>query len=478
MPGTPSARRARLNRARAKIDETLFPHPAPPLRQVPRWETAALTTALIALGVVLAVLRLGWSASLNSIWAEDGPIYLQEALGKGFWDAIFTTYAGYLVLVPRLIAEAATAVPLDQAAAAISIVSALFAVLSGLAVWLGCSGHVRNPYLRGGLVLATVLAASAGQETLLSAAYVPWYMLVGSFWLLFWRPQTAWGAALGGLFLLATGLSTPGVWFFMPVALLRAATARNEKDAILVGSFILGAVIQISVMLGQEQGESLWTSHIWTAYVQRVVDGGLLGQRLGGNLWEELGWGFLSPFFALVVVGFAWGIWRSAPGPRWFALIAIVSSLAIFVLSVYQRSVGLNVFWSEGDSGGTSSRYVFVPALLLISAAVVLVDGYLRRRARTGFAWPVAATLAVILVAVVSSYDMRGGGFREAPYWDDALQQAAEKCQATGEEVAGIATSPEPFGVQVPCEEVESFANATQTNPARLARASSAATGE
>lgn len=478
MPGTPSARRARLDQARAKIDETLFPHPAPRTREDPGWKTTGLFGGLIALGVVLAMLRLGRLASLNTVWAEDGPVYLQEAFNASFLDAILTPYAGYLVLVPRLIAEAATLAPLEHAAAAVSLVSALFAVLSGVAVWFGSSGHVRNPYLRGGLVLATVLAASAGQETLLSAAYVPWYMLVGSFWLLFWRPQTAWGAALGGLFLLATGLSTPGVWFFMPVALLRAATARNEKDAILVGSFVLGAVIQLSVMLGQEQGESLWTSHIWTAYLQRVVDGGLLGQRLGGNLWEELGWNFLGPFVVVVAWGLAWGIWRAAPGPRWFAVIAVVASLAIFVISVYQREVGLNVFWSEGDSGGTSSRYVFVPALLLISAAVVLVDGALRSRGRAGFSWPVAATLAVILVAVASSYDMRGGGFREAPYWEDALRQAAEECQETGAEVAGIPTSPEPFGVQVSCEEIESFANATQTNPARLARASSAATGE
>jgi hypothetical protein len=477
MPGTPSARRERLDQLRAKIDETLFPQPDPPTHRLSPGKAGALTAGLLALGVVLAMLRLGRLASLNTVWAEDGPVYLQEAFNDSFFGAIFTPYAGYLVLVPRLIAEVATLAPLEHAAAAVSLVSALVAVLSGLAVWCGCSGHVRNLYLRGGLVLATVLAASAGQETLLSAAYAPWYMLVGSFWLLFWRPQTTWGAALGGLFLLATGLSTPGVWFFMPVALLRAAAARNEKDAILVGSFFLGGVIQLSVMLGQEQGESLWTSHIWTAYLQRVVDGGLLGQRLGGNLWEELGWNFLGPFVVVVAWGLALGIWRAAPGPRWFAVIAVLGSAAIFIVSVYQREVGLNVFWSEGSSGGTSSRYVFVPALLLISAIVVLVDGALRRRARTAFSWPVAAASAVIVLAVVTSFDMRGGGFRESPYWEDALRRAADECQATGE-VAGIPTSPEPFGVQISCEEIESFANATQTNPARAASASSAATGE
>jgi len=479
MPGTPPLPpRARLDRTRANLGEALFPQPAPPARQVPRWEAAALIVALLALGTVLVLLRLGWSTSLNTIWSEDGPIYLEGALTNGFWDAIFTPYAGYLVLVPRLIAEVATLVPLEQAAAAISIVSAMFAVLSGLAVWHGCSGHVRNPYLRGGLVLATVLAAGAGQETLLSAAYVPWYMLVGSFWLLFWRPRTIGGATAGGLFMLATGLSTPGVWFFMPVALLRAATARDARDAILVGFFMLGAVAQVPVVLGQEQGEPIWLWHVLPAYLQRVVDGGLLGQRLGGNLWEVFGRPFVIALSAAVAAVLGWGIWRAAPGPRWVAIIATATSLAMFLISVYQRSVAPTILWTSGSSGGTASRYVLVPALLLISAGVVLVDGALRHRAPSKLPRLAAATLAVIVLAVATSYDMRGPQFRGRPYWEDALRQAATQCRAEGAELAGIATSPPPFGVQVPCSQVSSFAKETSAKPTREARASRAVSGE
>jgi hypothetical protein len=446
----------------------LFPEAPRSERTVPRWEVAGVVAALLVLGTVLALLRLGFSDSLNTIWAEDGPVYLQGALTEGFWHAVFQPYAGYLVVVPRLIAEVAGIFPLDQAAAAISIISAFFAALSGLAVWVGCGGHVRNPYLRGGLALATVLAAAAGQEVLVSAAYVPWYMLFGSFWLLFWRPRTVGGAAVGGLFLLATGLSTPGVWFFMPVALLRTVSFRDLRDAALLGPFFLGASVQVPVILAQEQGESLWTSHIWTAYLQRVLDGGLFGQRLGGNLWSDFGWPFLVVLLAAVIIGLAWGLWRSAPGPRWLGAIAVLTSFGMFVLSVYQRSVGENIFWSPGTSGGTASRYVLVPALLLVSAGVVFVDEALRRRPATarGFSWPVAAALALIVVAVVTSFDMRSSEFRGRPYWDDALREAATKCVAEGEETAGIATAPEPFGVQVPCRQVSSYAAAGTRAPA------------
>jgi hypothetical protein len=446
----------------------LFPEAPRGERAVPRWEVGGLVAALLVLGTVLALLRLGFSDSLNTIWAEDGPIYLQGALTEGFWHAVFQPYAGYLVVVPRLIAEAAGLFPLDQAAAAISIISAFFAALSGLAVWVGCGGLVRNPYLRGGLALATVLAAAAGQETLVSAAYVPWYMLFGSFWLLFWRPRTVAGAAAGGLFLLATGLSTPGVWFFMPVALLRALSFRDLRDAALLGPYFLGALVQVPVILAQEQGESLWTSHIWTAYLQRVLDGGLFGQRLGGNLWSDLGWPFLIVLLVAVIAGLAWGLWRSEPGPRWFGVIAVLTSFGMFVLSVYQRSVGENIFWSSGSSGGTASRYVLVPALLLLSTGVVFVDAALRRRPETArrFSWPVAATLALLAVAVVTSFDMQASEYRGRPYWDDALREAATKCVAEGEETAGIATSPAPFGVQLPCQQVSSYAEAGTRAPA------------
>jgi hypothetical protein len=464
MPGRETSAAIRLGSLRDRLDRSLFP--APPRlepRRLTRVEATVVIVALLTVGVILALLRLGWSASLNTVWAEDGPIYLQAALTQDFLHAVFSPYAGYLVVVPRLIAEVATLVPLKYAPATISIVSALVAALSGLAVWQASEGHVRDPYLRGGLALATLLAATAGQETLDSAAYAPWYMLIASFWLLFLRPRTIWGACLAGSFLLLTGLSTPGVWFFLPLAGLRVLALRDRRDAIVLGSYAVGAAVQVPVVLGQQQGESEWATEIWTGFMQRVVDGGVFGQRLGGNLWADLGWPFLIVLGVAVLIGLAIGLRKSVPAASWFAALAIPTGIVMFLASVYQRDVVSNIFWSAGSSGGTASRYVLVPSLLLISAAVVLVDGTIRNRDKRGhFSWAVAATVAVLLLAIVTSFDMRDSAARGAPYWDDALRHAAVKCLANEEEVAGITTAPAPFGVQIPCEEVSSFAPATR----------------
>jgi hypothetical protein len=135
----------------------------------------------------------------------------------------------------------------------------------------------------------------------------------------------------------------------------------------------------------------------------------------------------------------------------------------MFILSVYQRTVGPNIFWSPSVSGGTSSRYVMVPALIFLSAFVVTLDGVVRHRTRSFLHdwrnWLVAGMVGLMLLAVVVSFDMTNPA-RSKPYWHEALTTAADQCVSKGEEGVGIATSPAPFGVYVKCSEIESFAAA------------------
>ena len=130
----PAAARERVLALRRRLDDSLFPDAEPTSLPIGRAEAALLVGALLTLAVVAQLARLGFSASLNSLWAEDGQIFLQGALTHGL-DQIGAEYSGYIVLLPRLIAEAATLAPLRDAAAVVSILSALAIGLSGLAVW-------------------------------------------------------------------------------------------------------------------------------------------------------------------------------------------------------------------------------------------------------------------------------------------------------------------------------------------------------
>lgn len=450
--------RTRLAGLRAQLDRSLFLESPAPSWRLAGWQKAALVIAFVAVGVVLQLLRIGWSASLDSLWAEDGPIFLQASLFQGFADAVFTPYAGYLVVVPRLIGEGANLLPLEDAAAAISILSAIVVALSGLAVWFAASGHIRNPYLRGTLVALTVLTPVASLESIDSAAYVAWYMLFATFWLLLWRPRTTWGAALGALFVLATALSSPGVWFFLPVAALRALAVRDRRDLTILAAYFLGGAIQLPV-LAANQGEAVdpsWTSEIWAAYVQRVVDGAAFGQELGGSLWAHLGVPFLLGLCLAAAIALVALLHRSGATGRWLAAIAIPTSLVVFAFSVYQRAVGDQMGWAAGSFNGAGGRYTIVPALLLVGAALALIeDSPWKQRRRGGLSWAGWLAALVLLVGLIGSFDERDEATRGTPAWKTALRGATATCAAEGVSEVSVATSPPSFGMLVPCARLD-----------------------
>lgn len=466
MAGRPTSSRSlgeKLHTLRGHLNRSLFPSAPASEARVGWWERLVLVLALLAIAVILQLLRVGPSAALNSLWAEDGQILLGGAMAESFWHAIVSTYAGYLLLVPRLIAEVANLFPLQDAPAAIAILSGIVVALSGLAVWFASAAHIRNPYLRGTLVALTILCPVAGLESVASASYVLWYMLFATFWLLLWRPRTTRGAALGSLFILATALSTPGVWFFAPLAALRAIAVRDRRDLAIVGSYAIGAAVQVPVVAFNSEAavEPLWTSDIWTTYVQRVIDGAALGEHLGGGAWVQFGWPFLIALLVAGVVGLAIGAARSNATARYFAAIAIPTSLLMFVVSVYQRAVGSQMMWPADTHFGDGGRYAIVPALLLVSVALVLIDRSAQKRAHPSrISWVGIAATAVLLLGIATSFDVRYPAARGIPAWDDALRSASASCASEDLLEATVPTSPPGFGVVLPCDRLASFSDA------------------
>ena len=447
----------RLRRLRGQLDSTLFLSAPPSRNSLASWEKAAILLSFLALGVVLQLFRLGPSNAFHSVWAEDGPVFLQGAMTHGFLDSLTSTYAGYLVVVQRLIGEVGDLAPLRDAPAAISLTSAFVVALSGVVVWVASAGHIRNPYLRGTLVALTVLSPVASLEALASGTYVSWYMGFGVFWLLLWRPRTTWGAALGGLFILATGLSSPAIVFFLPLAALRAVAIRDRRDALLVGSFALAAAIQLPVTaLSDETGPTpTWTVDILTTFLQRVVDGSVLGEALGGTAWEQFGWAFLIAISLATALYLLLAASRATSG-RLLAAIAVATAIAMFVVSAYQRAVGTAMMWPAGLHHGLGGRYAIIPSLLLISAAFILLEGRRTRRRPYGLSPLALATVAVLGVALASSFDVRDSSARGTPAWDASLEASAAGCRAQSLTEAAVAISPPGWGMTISCERLES----------------------
>jgi hypothetical protein len=456
----PSRPREAIAVLRRHLDRSLFTEGPDPTGGLDRIGLTIVVVAFLVIATILQILRVGAGDAVNSLWAEDGPIFLSGALHFSFFTNLFQTYAGYLVIVPRLVGAVGAAVPLKDAPAAMAIVSGLIVGVCGIVVWVASGSMIRNPYLRGTLALLTVLAPTASLESVDSGTYVLWFMLFASFWVLMWRPRTTTGAVLGGLFVLLTGLSSPEIWFFAPVALLRLIALRDRRDVLVLGGWVIGAVTQVPAYAfsNEPQIEPLWTHHIFTALLQRVLDGAALGERLGGVGWDGLGWGLLIFLLVLTVVGMALGLRGVEARARWLAGLGVLIGVVMFCLSVYQRAVGAEIYWPANVHFGDAGRYTIVPALLLVSIALALLDQQLRRPGDTWLPrlapWLAGLTLGVLLVGMAVSFDVSGSAVRGTPHWSEALETGARECRdTTGLAEVSVPTSPPGFGLNVPCAE-------------------------
>jgi hypothetical protein len=405
---------------------------------------------------VLQLARIGWTGSLDALWAEDGPIYLAGAIEGGFLDAITTEYAGYLVLVPRLIGEVGAALPLRDAPAAMAITSAVFVALSGLAVWYAAAGHIASPLLRGALAALTVLTAVGGTETIVSTANVPWFMLIACFWLLLWRPRSNWSAALGAAFIALTALSTPGTLFFLPLAILRAFAVRDGRDLAIVGGYFGANLVQLyAIARSDYEGvDPVWTGDVWDVLLQRVADGAVFGLRLGGEIWALLGWPFLILLTLALLGGLALGAWRSAPGVRWLAGLTIPIAIVMFVVSIYQRAVAIPMLWHDGTWIADAGRYAVVPVMLLVGLVFAIVDRGWRERNWRERPWLGIAVVAVILISGLVSLPARNVLGRGTPPWSASMDKAERTCSAAPGSAAVFDISPPGFAFQLPCSTV------------------------
>lgn len=437
-----------IRRLRDVLNRVVFlPSPSATLR-FKGWEGAVVLISFLALAIVLQVLRIGPSSALHSLWAEDGPVFLEKAMTHDFLSALTTPWSEYLVVTQSLIGEVGTLVPLRDAPAAMNLTAALVVALSGLAIWFASAAHIRSPYLRALLVALTVLVPVGSIETVASPTNVSWFMAVAVFWLLLWRPATTLGAALSAALILVAGLSTPVVFFFVPIAVLRAVAIRDRRDALIVGTFALATAVQVLTVLSSPHiSSNVWTGGIITTFLQRVVSGSVLGLELSGSLWTDWGWPFLIAITVAVTACLIVLALR-ASSSRLFAAIAIATSVVMFLVSSYQRGLG-GMAWAVGVYGNIGARYTVVPTLLLIGAALALIDA--RRRSSRGRPVVEMTTVAVLLVPLITSFGVDAGDARGGPPWDDSLKAAAGSCEARHLDEIPVYTAPAGWTMNISC---------------------------
>jgi hypothetical protein len=387
-----------------------------------------LQVAAVALGAGVMLVRISGTPPWHGLYAEDLGIYLPGALAHP-WQ-LLQSYAGYLQLVPRLIAQIVSLLPIEDAAAGFAVGGAL--VASGCAVFIyhASAGHVSSRWLRVLLGLSVVLLPVAQLEVADNGVNTIWYLLIALFWAVLWRPRTSAGIWVAGLVGFFAAASNTLALVFAPLLVARAIAVpwRIREHAVTAG-WAAGSLLQVGVILTSHVSRTaVGRLALAVPYFLRDVILPSLGWHLSWHLRTAVGvhaasllvGGFLVVILAVIVA-------TQARRCKVFVITAVATGVVIAVVSAIFAWGGASIRDSVANEAG--ARYSTVPILLLDAALIVGADACWRRwRPR-----PRAVVAVVMLVAVLAVgwvWDFRYPvGRANGPAWTVTAESWLRSCE-------------------------------------------------
>ncbi len=405
------------------------------------WRSWALAAAAVVVGALAGLYRQPGVGALDTMWAEDGKIFLGDATSKSFLDAMATSYNGYYQALPRLLAEPASLLPASWAAPFFALESAVLTALFGVLIYIASGAHLRSRLARFVSAAFAVVPPLAMQDLPNSLCNLHWPGLYALFWVLLWVPSGRAGRVIGVALAAVIAATNILALVLVPLALVRGVFGRDRYSKLL-GLLVSGGVALH--LIGLLAGAASRQTHLGVyeplkQYVMRVVPPALLGEmRLGVITDPRLHRWTVAAVAWLIVLAVVIVALARLSRPNWrVAALAGLHSL---------------VFWlaAAGSTGLIATRYAATSAMFLVGGLVALLIPVARGR------WRLAG-LAVftVLLAVVCAENLRVDNLRaKGPRWSDAVAAAAQECRDTGRSTADLRIAPlgEPaWFVRLPC---------------------------
>lgn len=381
------------------------------------WRTALLASSSILVGAVLVLLRQRGPGALDTLWAEDGEIFLQQAIEDPSPWGWLRAYAGYLHLAPRVVASLAAILPLEWAPVVFSGSAALAAAGVAAVSFRAAEAHVPPWRARAVLALALLALPVAGLEAANAAANIHWWLLAGLGWVALWRPRGRAGLAVAASYLFVAAASDPFAVVAAPVLAWRLLPGGGDRDdRLLASALAAGLLLQAGVVLANAGSRPLDPFSATPAllaqwYGFQVLEGAALGVVLRDSIHETFGVA-AGAVLALALLGVA-----LAP-----ALRAALRRPSLVPVSLAGLHLGL-FFLPVVLSGVSTSRYAVAPIVQLYALAAWGLC-----RDETGwrrFATPLAVGVFVVVAALdFAPWNARADG----PRWSEELATARERC--------------------------------------------------
>jgi hypothetical protein len=291
---------------------------------------------LLPAGIVTAALWFSHMPALllhAQFYADDGGWY-QAAYSQGALRSLLQPDAGYIVLLQRLAAALALALPTIAVPTFFNVV-ALLVEVAGICYLLSprMSPSIPRLWARAAIALL-VIALPNAYDTSGNLTNSQWHLALIAFLVLFARaPASVWGWISDGFALLLAGLTGPYSLLLAPIALWRWLERRTDRRrSLLLAACAACAAIQVGVIAtnrGQRTSGALAAGPL--ALVTMLGRQLTLGLTAGAHGLASLATTPLGDNAALLtllavipVAVCAWAAWRGPEMLRALCLFALL----------------------------------------------------------------------------------------------------------------------------------------------------------
>jgi hypothetical protein len=424
------------------------------VRECPERKHDALWAAFTGVAVFLVTFARDPSA-WNSIWAEDGAVFLTASVDQGF-GSLFHFWAGYLNTVPRIGALIAAALPLSIAPSVMTTYAVAIVGICGATVEALSGAFIERRWVRVGLGLCFGFLPAARVESIANMNNLQFFLVAVSFWPLIAIPRTRGGRRWSVVLLVSTASSTIIGLVLLPLGLLRVFDRRSRIPAAV---FLFVQVLHGLIVLIAHPTRQIGGPISFAAVEQSFVTNVLAGQFFGGPFYalRERGLTLL----AIEIVAVAAVVLLIAYRPRGVSGQLIVAAGALVLSAV--------TYVAETKTQGAWARYAVAPALFMLYGVAIVADivSRLKLRARrphlagtrgqqtSRLAWPLAGVMALAVVLSWGfSYNVepyRDGG----PRWSASYAAARAGCRE-GQRTEQLPILPVGWAVTLPCSAIAS----------------------
>ena len=440
-------------RLQAGAPGTTSPRPSgAPLERSPL-VPIALATTWVAAATVLQLLRPPDRRPWTAIWAEDGNVFLTQALDNPL-ASLFEPHAGYLQLAARAVGLLAAILPVEHAAATFAVAGSFVVALLSVYVFTASGSALRSTWARALMAGTFVFASVTASEVAANGLDIHWYLLFACFLALWSTSDSTPRIVADSVVVAAATLSGPLTALYAPLAVRRVVAGTGRRRWIVPAVFGAGVALQAVTVVSEGGGGHRFLPFrlvdIPLGYALRVTGSVVVGDGFLSPAWLRFGWFFAVASLLLVGGVCLYGILRARGKRLTFMVTALVYSGVLFAVALFLR--GSQEVHPPPDSFNLNgSRYTVVPVLLVIAVLLCIAEG----PPLLGRMWAARGVAVAVVLVTLVNFRAVGTVRGLAPDWQESLRAARRECAQTIASSVRVPVAPGPpefWAVVVPCD--------------------------